>query len=318
MKKKIVIAAGMLVVLACSFYYMLLPLFLHIGVPTTNLLNRGSSTIFNLPDTDTAFGGIWENWKPNDSLPYYKYRVLNDSAARIREERKRLNESPSLAGWTVGYIGFYNNEGATNIYTRQPEPKAYYFVIEKCELDHDATFFVQGNAYNLLYQKVDSVKHNGLDSTTYCHYERKAIKARYASRDKKLLIPISSKTYKLYSSIMSIVGYIFMIALFYIFIGLGLKIVISISQGQAFTLANIRRFKIMSFAIGAYVMLTCLTPLLLKMLFSSYLIEEFSLPKFWILLVENIFIIFFAIALFIVSQAFKRGYKLQQEQDLTI
>jgi hypothetical protein len=317
MKKKIAIVAGILVVLACSFYYMLLPLFISIGTATT-IFNKGSSTICDMPDSDTAFGGIWENWKPNDSLPYYKYKVLDDSAARVRDERKRLNESPSLAGWTVGYIGFYNNEGAVNVDTKKAEQAAYYFVIEQCELDHDVTFFVQNNTYNLAYQKIDSVKHSGSDSTAYCHYERKQIKARYAAKEKRLLIPISSKAYNLYTSFFSIVGYILLIAMFYVFIGLGLKIVVSISQSQAFTLANIRRFKIMSFALGAYIMLSCLMPLLLKTLFSSYFIKEFSLPSFWRLLVENIFTLFFAVALFIISQAFKRGYKLQQEQDLTI
>ena len=315
MKKHIILVSSILLVLVCSFYYLLIP---WLNTTSARLSDNSSTSFYNIPNEDTAFGGIWENWEPDDSLPYYKYKVLNDSAVRVRNDRKRVNESPSLSGWSIGYIGFYNNEDNISPDKKKPEEMEYYFAIKNCELDYDASFFIQNKTYNLAYLKKDSVKYTGKDSTTYCHYERKEIKARYASKDKNLLITVSKKSYKIYSSILAILSYSYFVIVYYIFFGLGFKIVISISKGQAFTLANILRFKIMSITLGVITIFSCLKPLLLKILFQNYFIKEFSLPSFWSLLGENIFTFFFAIALFIVSQAFKRGYKLQQEQNLTI
>ena len=316
MKKHIILVLSILLVLISSFYYLLIP---WLRTTSTKLSDNSSFSIYHsVPNEDTAFGGIWENWEPDDSLPYFKYKVLNDSAVRVREKRKRINETPSLSGWSIGYIGFYNSEDNISSDKKRPENLEYYFGIKNCELDYDASFFIQNNTYNLAYLKKDGVKYKGKDSITYYHYERKEIKARYASKDKNLLIPISKKSYTVYSSILAILSYSYFVIVFYIFVGLGFKIVISISKGQAFNLANILRFKIMSITLGVITIFSCLKPLLLKILFQNYLIKEFSLPSFWSLFGENIFTFFFAIALFIVSQAFKRGYKLQQEQNLTI
>lgn len=316
MSKKPIIIISVIITLIISLYYLILPLYLF-EMNKEEYFTNNSSTIIT-GSSDTAFGGIFEVWQPDDSLPHYVYKQKADSAQRIRDKRKRMNESPSLSGWSTGYIGFYyDNPHRYSTDTINTKNK-YYFAINKCELDGDNRFFIKNETYNLVYEVKDSVQYEGGDSTTYSHYKSKQIPARYDSKEKQLLIPINESQYKFYSTLTKIILYGYMALMYYLLIGSAIKIVVSISQGNAFTLANIKRFRMMGFAIVFYILGACFFPSILKLIFSKYLIQEFRLPVLTNLFIENFFTLFFSVGLFITAQAFKRGYKLQQEQDLTI
>lgn len=46
--------------------------------------------------------------------------------------------------------------------------------------------------------------------------------------------------------------------------------------------------------------------------------SDFMLPGFGVTIWENLTNLFIGVAIFIIGMAFRKGYQLQQEQDLTI
>jgi hypothetical protein len=68
--------------------------------------------------------------------------------------------------------------------------------------------------------------------------------------------------------------------------------------------------------LAAYAWMSLLAPYFFRMIFN--IPDDFKHEPFFPSLLGKIFIIFFAMALYIIGLAFQRGYNLQQEQNLTI
>jgi hypothetical protein len=67
----------------------------------------GGSAI-DMPESDTAFAGIFYTPRFNDSLPHYLYRRMEDSAKRAKTESERENRSVSAAGISMALFGVYS------------------------------------------------------------------------------------------------------------------------------------------------------------------------------------------------------------------
>lgn len=66
---------------------------------------RGSS--IDMPESDTAFAGIFYTPRFNDSLPHYLYRRMEDSAKRAKNENELENRSVSASGISMALFGVY-------------------------------------------------------------------------------------------------------------------------------------------------------------------------------------------------------------------
>jgi Protein of unknown function (DUF2975) len=330
----------------------------------------------NIPEEDTAFGGLFFDPEINDSLPHYQYKRIEDSIKQIKEGIKLKNKSIG-SGKVFGTIGImeinkdWSFSGGTdsqkdiilkslldsmnllgnkmiglergdsfakieklsgevlwryNVRSNEilqqnklKQERLYYLGLEGYRIkDYNTQFFLDNGTYNLAYVVWDSVHKRAFDSTKSGHYERKRISIRYSADDKRLMIPLTKKQYRVTSTIFNLCWYALAFLFVYIFIGLPFQIIINISKGQAFTLKNIYRFKLMAIVLLIYGLMAIAMPYLLKLFYNKIIPEDFALKPFTQTFFSYLPLLLSALGLLLISKAFKRGYKLQQENALTI
>ena len=194
----------------------------------------------------------------------------------------------------------------------------YFLSLKDYTADFHTKFYTANEKYYLAYPKWDTVVHRGNDSGRHGHYTSREISIRYSVRDKAVLIPISAGVYKALSSTILILPLILLFFSAYFFIGLPIQMLINISRGNAFTEANIRRFNLMAlWSLIQFVILVFPGSLLYYAL-RHKIPPEFTGPSLWVAIFNQIVLLLVAVALFIIGKAFKKGYKLQQDQTLTI
>ncbi len=69
--------------------------YIYFGVWTVTVDENHSS--ISMPDTDTAFGGIFSYPYITDSLPHYKYKKLEDKYKRRNDFRNNVNEGKFMS-----------------------------------------------------------------------------------------------------------------------------------------------------------------------------------------------------------------------------
>lgn len=79
----------------------------------------GGYTI-DMPESDTAFAGIFYTPRFNDSLPHYLYRRMEDSAKRAKTESERENRCVSASGISMALFGVYSMD-VPKVYTRKEQ-----------------------------------------------------------------------------------------------------------------------------------------------------------------------------------------------------
>lgn len=339
----------------------------------------GMVSEIDTPQDDTSFGGIFFTPNIDETLPYHKYKIIEDSLKRIQDRIKITNERPFGNGRTLGSLGIKeikkemlsslnlfeekdplyralsdsvnmlmenirSAEGTTrdsmrsalngteqrrfvrgNQLSQQHEDqkeKLYYLELSHYELNDDESystkFFVDGDSYYLAYVVWGATRKGTFDSVRSGRYERKQIPVRYAAEEKKILIPITNKQHQVIKTALLSVSYIGIFLSFYFLFGLPIQILINISRGKAFTLKNIRGLKLMALALGVYAIIATCGSYILEWFFRNTIPNEFHLPSFGRTLFEGLYLYMIALAIFIIALAFQRGYKLQQENSLTI
>ena len=197
--------------------------------------------------------------------------------------------------------------------------KLYYFNLSGYDLkDHDTRFYIADDKYHLAYVKWDKPIKAGNELNKEGHYESKQIKVRYASERKSVLIPISKKTYTILNVTIWVFAFLTGAMILYFFFGLPIRLLINISKGRAFTERNIQMLNqvclfaliISSFAI--------LSPYIFRIIFWQMIPDDFKMESLLQKIADNLVVLIIAVITFIIAKAFKKGYTLQYEQDLTI
>jgi Protein of unknown function (DUF2975) len=202
---------------------------------------------------------------------------------------------------------------------KQSEEKLYYLALEGYRMEDDNTrFFLDNDTYNLAYVVWDTVVKQTFDSNKQGYYKRKRISVRYAAEDQKVLVPVTKKQYYFLFNTLTFGGYFIIFLLVYFFVGLPFQIIINISKGKAFTLKNIYRFKLMAVVLLIYGLMSIAAPYLFKLIYNNIIPEEFVLKPFTQTFFSYLPFLFSSLGLFLISNAFQRGYNLQQENALTI
>jgi hypothetical protein len=258
---------------------------------------------------DTMFGGLFMYEYVNDSLPHYLYKRKEDSIKAIKDSIALQNKSFALGHGNefigVGHIRKEKkNDSLFNDIT-------YYLKLPGYSLLYPNQFFMIGNRYYITTVQQDPV------SKTY-HYARKQIPVRYSSDQKEVLIPVSPGVYRTLNVVIIVLIFILIIVSIYVLLGLPIQLLINISKGNAFTLKNIRILRLIAITLFSLTTLNIVAPYLLRLLFSRYVPEEFHLEPFLTVLGNKLNGLFLSVAVFIISMAFKRGYDLQKEQELTV
>jgi hypothetical protein len=312
MKTKLAWKSGWIALAVTILVLAYYSLFFITGETTTNLVDEAHMVYgpeLGPGKQDTMFGGLFIDEYNNDSLPHYLYKRKTDSIKAIKDSIALQNKSFALGHGNefigVGYIRKEKqNDSLFNDIT-------YYLKLPGYSLLYPNQFFMIGNRYYITTVQQDPV------SKTY-HYARRQIPVRYSSDQKEVLIPVSPGVYRTLNVVMIVLIFILIIVSIYVLLGLPIQLLINISKGNAFTLKNIRILRLIAITLFSLTTLNIVAPYLLRLLFSRYVPEEFHLEPFWNVFGNKLTGLFLSVAVFIISMAFKRGYDLQQEQELTV
>ena len=196
--------------------------------------------------------------------------------------------------------------------------KEYFISFNDIKLRENNHFFVQHGHYYLAYPVWDSTKKNGEYSNRSGHYKRMPLKIRYNKDQQAVLIPASRAWYNFISIIYTVLIIGFFILSFYITIGMPISILGSVSNGQVFTSINIRQLKIIYTFLFILAGLKAIYPFLKTWLVSIFAPRIFETTSLQEALYAAIPLLIAGLAVYLICKAFKKGYKLQQEQDYTV
>lgn len=272
------------------------------------------STI-DLP-TDTSFAEIFLNKSLNDSLPYYEYKRKEDSIALIRNQREFYTNN-SGSGFQFGSLGAFSmenkNNGSSNL-----KNTLYFLGLGDYTLERNSKFYIIDNSYQLTYEVWDRNKTGNTISNKNGHYASKEIKIRYASDRKMVLVPVTKIQFTIINTILFIAAFLTLAFTLNLFIYFPFKILMNISRGNAFIFDNISMLKFMSVGLFVFVFISLIIPYLMHFIFRNIIPTDFVLPNIISGFSNCFFLLLMAVALLITSKAFKKGYELQLDQDLTI
>jgi len=303
-------------VIACFFIYLKITLSrLNSNIVVTNSV-AGITTSYN----DTL-KPIYETIPT--SLPYYKYKELNDSIDHIR-----YFETGQCQGATFSTFGgimtmqFAMHKDVVNKKSHElfslESPDKYFYILKGWKMKSEEhpffgnyTYYVKdGVPYFRKYiiKSTDS-KHIIMDMT------EKKLNYFYEQKDKTLLIPISKNTYTFAKYFTVFTMFVFG-ALSLLCILLCLKFLYNISRGKVFILENIKMLRQASY-------ITILTPgatLLIcfsyALIFNKYFDENVVVNTDFFK--GEIKILIVGLAVSILYFVFKRGFNIQQENDLVV
>ncbi len=235
--------------------------------------------------------------KTNEELEFLNKR-MNDRGAELSKIFTAKLNTPEE---------FYLSLKGYSLYTLNP----------KWKFD-SKQFLIVNDKYILVYTKWDSVKKNKYDTFDVGHSFIKEIPVRYSEKLRTVLIPITKLQYNWLSKLFIVVRFLISVFFLYLAAGLPAQIVFNISRGKAFIQKNINYLYFMSAGFFVFNLIELITPYFFDYIFRNTIPKEFHLTKFSLALSENYNLFLLSIAFFIVAKAFKRGYQLQQEQDLTV
>ena len=245
---------------------------------------------------------------------------MADSFGQQQTMRRMENRSISHGGVTYGFIGVSKIRRFENLHTANDDDSSflYYISLGGYKLPEHSFFFVQNGSYNIGYVAWDSVQQFRDRPVRMGHHERKQIPVRFNSEDGYVLVPISKKQYDSLHTGLQAIYVSFSLVLLFFFLGLPSQVLINISKGKAFELKNIRYLNWMAIGLLVYALLAISMPYLIGFYFNNEIPPDFTRAPFRQIILEQFWTFFGAAAFFTIAKAFKRGYKLQQEQDLTI
>jgi hypothetical protein len=371
MKKLITNPIAIIIILFAFGYFYLI----NSGMKVSSKFD-GSTKSIRLPESDTAFGGIFFEPKINDSLPHYEYKRLKDSFEKAKKSIELKNRSALANSLMFGFIGAAsfsnfdysnyinesNNDRLTKLmmdsirsigeefpYTKDSlelnkkkrlicdisnrlnirinnindsievsSSKKYYLTLEGYQVNMESHFFIKDDTYNLAYVIWDSVRKYTAHSVTDGHYEQKRVSVRYSKEDEKVFVPLSSVQYTLISTAILLAQWLSIAISLYFILGLPIQILIRISKGNAFSAINVKSLRLIAFFCFVYALTGSLSPHLFSFAFKSVIPDDFKLPPIIYYFYQYLSYFFSAVMIFMLSIAFKKGHKLQQEQNLII
>jgi hypothetical protein len=242
----------------------------------------------------------------SDSLPYYQYKLVADSLKNIADNEKDKNTlHPSGFSAGIGFLGFVQTFRAW--YGWYTDHKSYlvsdyYIWLPSYTLDDRFEFYYK----------------DGKNYLKEINGHSKEIKVAYLKDfEKSVLVPVSKEFFtggRLFIFIlMALIGF----ALLYIFIALPINVLFNISRGKVFTQINLRDLHVLAYTSLGFFLVQMIMPYVTSLFFLKKIPPELTL-SFSSLFNSSWEIGLFGIITLTIARAFAKGYKLQQEQDLTI
>jgi hypothetical protein len=260
-------------------------------------------------------------YKQIDSLPALKKLQDSSRAIMLGANTMHNDDSASLTLARANEISERRSALLTRLMDSARKEHAkdqlYFLGIGNFSLDNESRFFIQNGTYHLAYLSWDTVRTNGRVRVVG-HYTSKPLQVRYAADNKRLLIPISKGLHDFLAVVNLVFLSLFMFVCVYIFVGLPVHLLVTISRGRAFTEKNISAFRVMSTALFIISICSIIYPYVFRWWYRNIIPADFSLPSPASAIWDNAWPLLIALILFVIGKAFKKGYRLQQENELTV
>jgi hypothetical protein len=144
-----------------------------------------------------------------------------------------------------------------------------------------------------------------------------SVSFRYDYWNRLVLIPISKKTYSLLETIETVIGILCWIYTLLLLLFVPYGILRNISKGKAFDIATIKRVDFLAYNFLLYPFALFIYRSIVHLLLRNYISSDLRSTALQELLGNGI-ILYIGLLLFALGVALKKGYKLQQEQELTV
>lgn len=263
---------------------------------------------------------ILNRLKPNpgslidSSTKYARYKQILDSLEQIS-----ANDKIRIMGFGEG-VGTLHY-GLTKI-TECDTCKKFILGNQSEEFGYKEKYFLELKGYTL-----NTHAYFYIDKDKYFIENRfedlKEIKVRFKTEldvhnkaQSALLIPISKKTYTTLKVIMWVIIPLLIFLSWIIFV-LPIKVLLRIALGDPFNSKNISNLKLSGITLITIMLLPILSSWLLPLFLGSRMPKEIYFPV-WLYIHDIKGWLVGGLAMLILASAFKNGFELQQEQDLTV
>jgi hypothetical protein len=250
----------------------------------------------------------------DETLPHREYKKIEDSIKRGDERREWISKS-SGSGGTAVFIGIRTIQDEIWNDSINPTFKdpSYYLVLAGYKLNENISFFIDSNRWYIKYVVWNFISEDKKSRSGY--YAKKRVPFRFSRDDNSLLIPITKTEFYIVAPLVLLIGFAILYLSIYLIIGLPIRILRRISKGRPFCQENIDDLHFEAAAFIALPFLMLLVQALLYLCFRRYMLSEVAFDfdfsaLFWSILV--------GVIVLIIARAFNKGYKLQEEQALTI
>lgn len=269
----------------------------------------------------------------DNSLPHNIYQRLSDSIKYIQTLEKNANYLSSDA-WLLGFIGFHTRKERKSIffdstyrrYTMQSIPDTSYFIgLNGYYLKKDHSTFRKNDTTFLKYPVI--TKRDTLNKRISGHFETKPLlvdvndlsdKIEVPYKEKReLLIRVSKNQYWWYMLIIAPIGISSLLLVLWGIILQSIRVLEDIANQEAFKKKTYKKLYIITISFWSIVLIQLMMSYALHFYFKSYIDQAFYL-RFTDFFSNHLMNILGGFITFCLAYAFRKGYQLQQDQNLTI
>lgn len=266
---------------------------------------------------------------------YTENQVLNDldTSAEVKSYLKIKDSITPIIAWRD--LQLRNGAGTYNIFfgirridecdscnAIKPQSndysKKYFIELGDFSLKDDTKFLIEKGRYYLITPK----KQKNSFGVGEQVYEKKEIPVRlvlpfFEAKKMSLLLPISERTGKILTTINNILLILTLIFGLYIFIVLPIRIIANISRGNPFKESNHKNLKTIGLTILIITAIKIIAPKLIELFMRPVITKDIYNPLL-LSIFDMKYAIVSGIATLLLANAFKKGYFLQTDKDLTI
>jgi hypothetical protein len=290
------------------------------------------------PDTDR-----WDHFSLPDTLPYGIYKQRMDSFNMVKNAYLLYMQHALGNGLLIGSFGVQTSmecDSCLSPYTIDNELNRntrYYIVLHEYQPATDEASLIgyqpvyygrSGKTYKKYVNKdsatiplVPKGQSSANDRHFFGHWETKELEYRTADvvgglpEHKNILIPVSKNTHTVFKILCWAGLVLLVLAIIYFVVINSVRVIMEVARGRAFSTKNYRRLFLMAYCLAGIQLVNLLFQV------TGHLVCKDRYAGDWIPYVEWMEVgrwMTAALVLWFVALAFRKGYQIKQEQDLTI
>jgi hypothetical protein len=238
----------------------------------------------------------------SDSVSHNAYKKIRDSITNI-VYKENLDNMTLINSWGV------SNFSVSESYT---SPNKFYFVLPGYEFSSFRDFYtLNGKNY------VEEIERNGKTFEYKTTETKVKLIPDQENKQINVLLPISKQTKILVQFILVLVAFLVLIFGLYSMLKMPGKLILNISKGIVFTEENIKALYVIATFLFACVGISVFAKILLHFIFYNQIPDAVSF-SYYNTIMDQRFILIAALVALLFARAFRRGYELENEVDLTV